>query len=119
MKKTRLMILDADAPSIIVPSYSVETYFALGEEQAKKKHVHRCIHPELPDHHRVYFAMHSLSKTLYESMERGSIWTEWKFQKDRIEEVAAFIGLSETAYPYRDALDMIDGEYFWIIAWDD
>lgn len=119
MKEIRLTLRDADAPPVPVPSYSVETYFALGEEQAERAHVKRCIEPELPDHRRVYSAMHSLPDSLYESREYGPGWTEWKIRKNRIEEVAAFIGLSGTSYPYRDALDMIEGAFFWIIAWDD
>ena len=29
------------------------------------------------------------------------------------------LGLDKTDYPYKEALDMIDGDFFWIIAWDD
>ena len=39
MRGYKLKLQDADAPTVIVPSYSVETYFALGEEQAEKEHV--------------------------------------------------------------------------------
>ena len=45
--------------------------------------------------------------------------TIWKIRKDRIEEIARNLHLDKTDYPYKTALEMIDGDYFWIIAWDD
>ena len=119
MKTYELKLRDVDAPPIVVPSYSVETYFALGEEQAEKQRVRRCIYPELPDGHRVYSAMHSLPESMYRSKEYDRGATIWEIEKSRIEEFADCIGLNKTAYPYREALEMIQGEHFWIIAWDD
>ena len=118
-KEDRLYLFDADMPKIVVPSYSVETYFAIGEEQAIGAHVRRCIQPELPDGHRIYSAMHSLPEDLYESKEHDWGSTTWKFRKERAEEIVKILGLDKTDYPYREALDMIDGDFFWIIAWDD
>lgn len=119
MSECKLKLKSINALPVIVPSYSVETYFAIGEEQAKRDGLERCIHPELPDHHHVYSAMHNMPDTLYEErvFEGGS--TVWKFRKDRIEEVMEFIGIGKKSYPYEQALDMIEGEFFWIIAWDD
>jgi hypothetical protein len=119
MRDYHLKLRDADAPPIIVPSYSVETYFALGEEQAEKEHVKRCISPELPDNHHVYSVMHSLPERLYESKERDWGSTIWKIRKELAEDVVKRLGLDKTDYPYKEALDMIDGDFFWIIAWDD
>ena len=48
-KKNGLYFRKANAKATIVPSYSVETYFAVSEEQAKRKRIKRCIYPELPD----------------------------------------------------------------------
>lgn len=77
-KKNGLYFRKANAKATIVPSYSVETYFAVSEEQAKRKRIKRCIYPELPDHHLVYSEMHSLSENLYESKERYAGKTVWK-----------------------------------------
>ena len=118
-KKNGLYFRKANAKATIVPSYSVETYFAVSEEQAKRKRIKRCICPELPDHHLVYSEMHSLSENLYESKERYAGKTVWKIRKDRIEEIAEILYLNKTDYPYMTAIEMIDGDYFWIIAWDD
>ena len=119
MKEYKLLLRDADAPPIIVSSYSVEIYFALGEKQAEKEHVKRCIHPELPDSHGIYTALHSMPESLYESKELNLGSTVWKIAKNRVEEFTQYIELDKTSYPYMDALKMIEGEYFWIIAWDD
>ncbi len=118
-REYKLKLVDADAPPVMVLSYSVEVYFALGEEQAEREHVKRCIQPDLPDHFDVYMAMHHLPETLYETKTYRAGSTVWKIKKEKIEEVVAFIGLNKSDYPYHEALDMIEGEYFWIIAWDD
>lgn len=114
-----LTLRAADAPPIVVPSYSVEVYFALSEEQAERERVERCIRPELPDAHHAYSAAHDLPERLYEKKEYGVISTAWKIRKENAEEVAALLGLDRSDYPYHEALDMIEGEYFWIVAWDD
>ena len=36
-----------------------------------------------------------------------------------VEVMTIVLGLDRSDYPYHEALDMIEGEYFWIIAWDD
>ena len=118
-KKKELYLRKANAKPIVVPSYSVETYFAVSEEQAERENIKRCINPELPDNHHVYSAMHKLPDSLYESKEFTLGSTIWKIRKDRIEEIARILHLDETDYPYMTALEMIDGDYFWIIAWDD
>ena len=118
-KEYKLALRAVDAPPVVVPSYSVEVYFALSEEQAEKERVDRCIWPELPDAHHAYSAAHNLPERLYEDKEYGTISTTWKIRKENAEEVVALLGLDQTAYPYHEALDMIEGEYFWIIAWDD
>ena len=118
-QKNCLYFRDADAPPIVVPSYSVETYFAVSEEQAEKEHIKRCIHPELPNNHYVYSEMHSLPDSLYESKDCYEGETIWKIPKDRIEEIARLLRLDKSDYPYMSALEMIDGDFFWIIAWDD
>lgn len=117
--KYNLHFDDKDDPSAVVSSYSVETYFAVSEEQAKKKHIKRCIKPELPDNHKVYSEMHALPDNLYESKDRDDGVTIWKIKKERIEEIAMILCLNEENYPYMSALKMIEGDYFWIIAWDD
>ena len=40
-------------------------------------------------------------------------------RKELAEDVVKRLGLDKTDYPYKEALDMIDGDFFWIIAWDD
>ena len=52
--KAELYFDEVDAPAVIVPSYSLETYRAVTKEQAEKEHIKRCIKPELPDNHYVY-----------------------------------------------------------------
>lgn len=118
-QKNCLYFRDADAPPIVVPSYSVVTYFSVSEEQAEKEHIKRCIHPELPNNHYVYSEMHSLPDSLYESKDCYEGETIWKIPKDRIEEIARLLRLDKSDYPYMSALEMIDGDFFWIIAWDD
>ena len=71
------------------------------------------------DNHHVYSAMHKLPDSLYESKEFTMGSTIWKIRKDRIEEIARILHLDKADYPYMTALEMIDGDYFWIIAWDD
>ncbi len=119
MREYSLKLRDADVPSITVSAYSVETYFAISEKQAKKEHVKRCICPELPDSHYVYSAIHSLPENLYESKEHKWGSTIWKIRKELADDVVKLLGLDKTDYPYKDALDMIAGDFFWIIAWDD
>ena len=75
MKDYTLYLRDLDAPPIIVPSYSVETYFAISEEQANRMHVGRCINPELPNASHVYSQMHSLPENLYESKDYDDLLT--------------------------------------------
>ena len=118
-KKNGLYFRKANAKPIVVPSYSVETYFAVSEEQAERENIKRCICPELPDNHNVYSTMLDLPDDLYESKEYTMGSTIWKIRKDRIEEIAEILRLDKTNYPYMTALEMIDGDYFWIIAWDD
>ena len=65
-KKNGLYFRKANAKPIVVPSYSVETYFAVSEEQAERERIKRCIEPELPDNHHVYSEMHGLPDSLYE-----------------------------------------------------
>ena len=52
--KDELYFDEVDAPAVIVPSYSLETYRAVTKEQAEKEHIKRCIKLELPDNHSVY-----------------------------------------------------------------
>ena len=118
-KNYKLHFVDAKAKSITVHSYSVETYFAVGEEQAEREHIKRCIQPELPDNHHVYSAMFDLTEDLYESKEFDIGRTIWKIRKDRIDEVARLLRLDQEGYPYMSALEMIEGDYFWVISWDD
>ena len=118
-REYKLKVVDADKPAIIVPSYSVETYFAFSPEQAKKMHVKQCIQPELPDHHHAYHVMHSLQESFYESKERWGIETEWKIKKERMEELAQLLDLDKYGYPYKEVIDMIEGDYFWVISYDD
>ena len=118
-REYKLTLRAADAPPIMVLSYSVEVYFALSEEQAERERVGRCIRPELPDAHHAYSAAHDLPGRLYEEKEYGLISTAWKIRKENAEEVAVLLGLDRSDYPYHEALDMIEGEYFWIVAWDD
>ena len=118
-KKNGLYFRKANAKPIVVPSYSVETYFAVSEEQAERENIKRCICPELPDNHHVYSKMLDLPDDLYESKEYTMGSTIWKIRKDRIEEIAEILRLDKTNYPYMTALEMIDGDFFWIIAWDD
>ena len=68
-KKNGLYFRKANAKPIVVPSYSVETYFAVSEEQAERENIKRCICPELPDNHHVYSKMLDLPDDLYESKE--------------------------------------------------
>ena len=63
--------------------------------------------------------MHSLPDSLYESKDCYEGETIWKIPKDRIEEIARLLRLDKSDYPYMSALEMIDGDFFWIIAWDD
>lgn len=119
MGEYKLHLTDIDAPPIIVPGISVETYFALGEEQAGREHVRRCINPQLPDNHHVYSVMHDLPESMYESKEFTYSSTIWKIKKENSDEIVQRLGLKDSDYPYEQALDMIEGDYFWIIAWDD
>ena len=118
-REYKLKLVDADAPPVMVLSYSVEVYFALGEEQAEREHVKRCMQPEFPDNHHAYSAMHSLPESLYAEKEYARGATIWKISKGKAEEIADLLGLKKSNYPYHEALDMIEGEYFWIIACDD
>ena len=43
-KKNGLYFRKANAKPIVVPSYSVETYFAVSEEQAERENIKRSIH---------------------------------------------------------------------------
>ena len=119
MREYKLKLRDIDAPPIVVLYYSVETYFAISEEQAERNHVGRCIHPDLPNHHKVYSAMHHLGESFYEEKERYEGLTVWKIQKKNWKDIIKILGLEKTDYPYRQALNMIEGEYFWIFAYDD
>lgn len=119
MKSYKLYLKDKDTPAVVVSSYSVETYFAMSTEQAEREHVKRCIYPELPDNHHVYSAMHDLPKDLYVNKERSGLLTIWKIKKDNIEEIAKLLRLDQNEYPYMEAMNMIEGSYFWIHAWDD
>ena len=40
-------------------------------------------------------------------------------EDERIEEVARLLRLDQEGYPYMSALEMIEGDYFWVISWDD
>ena len=119
MKDYTLRLRKIDAPPIVVPSYTVETYFAISEEQADKLQTRRCIDPELPNAHDVYSKMHDLPETLYESKVHDGLETIWKIRKEKAEEVVQILGIDKSDYPYREALDFIEGDYFWIITWDD
>ena len=118
-REYKLKIVDANKPAVMVPSYSVETYFAFSPEQAKKMHVKQCIEPELPDHHHAYDIMHSLPESMYESKDRWFPMTEWKIKKERMEELAQLLDLDKYGYPYREAIDMMEGDCFWVITYDD
>ena len=119
MREYKLKLRKIDAKPIVVPYYSVETYFAISEEQAERKHVGRCIYPDLPNHHKVYSAMHDLEEALYEEKERYGGVTIWKIHKKNQKDIIKILGLEETDYPYSKALNMIEGDYFWIFAYDD
>ena len=119
MGEYKLRLKKESDPPVVVPWYSVETYFAIGEEQADRMGLKRCIEPELPDNHFVYSAMHDLPETMYESMERYDGSNEWKIRKDRLEEIAHYLRLDKAGFPYHEAMDMIEGDFFWIITWDD
>ena len=115
-KEYKLEFRPLDAPPIIVPSITVEVYLAVGREQAERLKIRREIEPELPDAHRVYDNVWDLPK---EWSVKGKYWWEWKIPKDRIEDAMAILYPNGADYPYMQALDMIEGDHFYLIVWDD
>ena len=65
------------------------------------------------------FSHASSGGILYEEKERYEGLTVWKIQKKNWKDIIKILGLEKTDYPYRQALNMIEGEYFWIFAYDD
>ena len=116
MKEYRLEFRSLDAPPVIVPSITVEVYLAVGKEQAERLRIRREIEPELPDAHSVYHRVWDLPKEWVG--EEGYSW-EWRIPKERVGEAMTVLYPDGTDFPYGQALDMIEGDDFYLIAWDD
>jgi len=120
MEDYTLYLRDIDAPPIIVTAFPYEVHFAISEEPAERMHVLRCIEPELPDlQHQVRIKVHSLPEELYESKDHEGLVTTWKIRKENAEIVIRYLGIDKSDYPYEEALEIIEGDYFWIESWDD
>ena len=120
MEDYTLYLRDIDAPPIIVTAFPYEVHFAMSEEQAQRLHVFRCIEPELPNFQcQVSINVHSLPEELYESKEHDGLVTTWKIRKENAEKVVQSLGIDKSDYPYEEALEIIEGDYFWIMSFDD
>lgn len=104
------------APPIIVPSITVEVYLAVGKEQAERLRIRREIEPELSYAHDAYHNVWDLPK---EWLVKEGYSSEWRIPKYRIEDAMAVLYPKGTDYPYKQALDMIEVDHFYLIAWDD
>ncbi len=116
MKEYKLEFRPLDAPPVIVPSISVEAYLAVGKEQAERMRIRREIESELPDARDVYFRTRDLPK---EWLVKKGYSSEWSIPKDRAGEAMAILYPDGTDYPFPRALDMIEGDRFYPITWDD
>ena len=114
-REYKLEFRPLDAPPVSVPFITVEVYLAVGKEQAERMKIRREIQPELPGM-RVYDRVWDLPK---EWLAEEGYCSEWRIPKDRIEEAMAVLYPEGTDYPFKQALDMIEGDHFFLIAWDD
>ncbi|MDA3077098.1 hypothetical protein OFO12_06975 [Campylobacter sp. JMF_04 NA10] len=99
--------------------WHVESYFAISEQQAEKSNLLECIHPQLPNYLSTWSALQKLPKDLYDEVTKIDIHLHYKIHKSKLDDFIAYLYPNGTDYPYKDILDIIVGDYFYVYAFAD
>ncbi|MDA3047286.1 hypothetical protein [Campylobacter sp. JMF_08 NE1] len=117
----QLYVVSKDTPPVEIKEefYHVESYFAMSETQADKSNLRSCIQPQLPNYGRTWRALQNLPKNLYDEVTKiAGIHLLYKIHKSKLDDLIAYLYPEGTDYPYKDILDIVVGDYFYVYSFD-
>ena len=121
----QLYLISKNEPPVILDDeyldkfWHVESYFAISREQAEKSNLLPCIHPQLPDYFSTWSALQNLPKDLYDEVTKEGLHLYYKIHKSKLDNLIKYLYPNGTEYPYKDILDIVVGDYFYVYVFSD